>query len=125
MITLLIFQIGILHILTYFSLPAVFEKISDDDKAFKHCMEDIILKLSNVEIMTDANEVTCCKFISAILHASIAIAKKLTSQDIFIVLQKDISGEDATDRIDYTIKSLEDLLYVAEGKPRNIKIGYA
>ncbi|PKC08365.1 hypothetical protein RhiirA5_417002 [Rhizophagus irregularis] len=75
--------------------------------------------------MTDANEATRCEFISAILHASIAIAKKFTSQDIFIVLQKDISGEDATGRLDYAIKSLEDLLCIAEGKPRNIKIGYA
>jgi hypothetical protein len=40
-----------------------------------------------------------CEFIPTILHASIAIAKKLTSQDIFIVLQKDISGEDATGRV--------------------------
>ena len=88
-------------------------------------MEDIILKLSNVETMTDANEATRCEFISAILHASIAIAKKLTTQDIFIVLQKDISGEDATGRVDYAIKSLEDLLCITEGKPRNIKIGYA
>jgi len=78
-ITLLIFQIEVLHILTYFSLPAVFEEISDDDKAFKHCIEDIILKLSNVETMTDANEMTRCEFISSILHASIAIGKKLTS----------------------------------------------
>ncbi len=123
MITLLIFQIGVLHILTYFSLPAVFEEISDD-KAFEHCIEDIILKLSNVETMTDANEATHCEFISAILHASIAIAKKLTSQDIFIVLQKDISGEDSTGRVDYAIKSLEDLLCITKGKPRNIKIGY-
>jgi len=46
--------------------------------------------------MTDANEATCCEFILAILHVSIAIAKKLTSQDIFIVLQKDISGKDTT-----------------------------
>ncbi|RIA80833.1 hypothetical protein C1645_837991 [Glomus cerebriforme] len=67
-----------------------FEKISDDDKAFKHYMEDIILKLSKMETMTDANEAMCCKFISAILHVSIAITKKLTSQDIFIVLQKDV-----------------------------------
>ena len=87
-------------------------------------MEDIILKLSNVETMTDANEATRCEFISSILHASIAIAKKLTSQDIFIVLQKDISGEDATGRVDYAIKSLEDLLCITEGKPRNIKIRY-
>src|SRR6266498_3331254 len=88
-------------------------------------MEDIILKLSNVETMTDANEVTRCKFISAILHASITIAKKLTFQDIFIVLQKDISGEDATGRVDYAIKSLEDFLCITEGKLHNIKIGYA
>jgi len=59
-------------------------------------MEDIILKLLNVKIITDANEATCCEFISAILYVSIAIVKKLTSQDIFIVLQKDISSEDAT-----------------------------
>ena len=59
-------------------------------------MEDIILKLSNVETMTDANEVTCCEFISAILHTSITIIKKLTFQGIFIVLQKEISGEDST-----------------------------
>ncbi|PKC16515.1 hypothetical protein RhiirA5_347608 [Rhizophagus irregularis] len=41
-------------------------------------MEGIVLKLSNVETMTDANEATRCEFISAILHASIAIAKKET-----------------------------------------------
>src|SRR4051794_38222307 len=75
--------------------------------------------------MTDANEATCCEFILVILYASIAIAKKLTSQDIFIVLQKDISSEDATGRVDYAIKSLEELLCITEGKPRNIKIGYA
>src|SRR5438067_5711773 len=108
-----------------FFFSTVFKEINDDDKAFDHCMEDIILKLSNVKTMTNANEVTRCEFISSILHASIAIAKKLTSQDIFIVLQKDISGEDATGRVDYAIKSLEDLLCITEGKPRNIKIRYA
>ena len=58
------------------------------------------------------------------MHLSLQL-KKLTSQDIFIVLQKDVSGEDATGRVDYAIKSLEDLLCITEGKPRNIKIGYA
>ncbi len=103
----------------------VFEEINDDDKAFDHCMEDIILKLSNVKTMTDANEVTHCEFISSILHASIAIAKKLTFQDIFIIFQKDVSGEDTTGRVDYAIKNLEDLLCITEGKPQNIKIRYA
>ncbi|PKY56483.1 hypothetical protein RhiirA4_549253 [Rhizophagus irregularis] len=57
-----------------------------------------------MEIIINANEATCCEFISTILL---------------------FSGEDATGRVDYAIKSLEDLLCVAEGKPRNIKIGYA
>ncbi|RGB23638.1 hypothetical protein C1646_774223 [Rhizophagus diaphanus] len=74
--------------------------------------------------MTDANEATRFKFISAILHTSITIAKKLTSQDIFIVLQKDISGKDATGWMDYAIKSLEELLCITEEKPCNIKIRY-
>jgi len=78
-----------------------------------------------METMTDANEATRCEFISAILHASITITKKLTFQDIFIVLQKDVSGEDATGRVDYAIKSLKDLLCIIEGKSRNIKIEYA
>ena len=50
------------------------------------------------------------------------LLKNFTSQ---IVLQKDISGEDSTGRVDYAIKALEDLLCITEGKPRNIKIGYA
>ena len=53
------------------------------------------------------------------------LSPKNSPQDIFIVLQKDISGEDATGRVDYAIKSLEDLLCITEGKPRNIKIEYA
>ncbi|GBC42280.2 hypothetical protein GLOIN_2v1788170 [Rhizophagus irregularis DAOM 181602=DAOM 197198] len=100
------------------------KEINNEDKAFNHCMKDIILKFSNVETMTDVNKVTHCEFISLILYASIAIAKKLTSQNIFIVLQKNISGEDATGRVDYVIKSLEDLLCITKGKPRNIKIRY-
>ena len=81
-------------------------------------MDYIILKLSNVKTMTDANEATRCKFISAILHASITITKKLTSQDIFIVLQEDIFDR----RVEYAIKVLEDLLCITA---RSIKIGYA
>ncbi|POG60228.1 hypothetical protein GLOIN_2v1788170 [Rhizophagus irregularis DAOM 181602=DAOM 197198] len=69
------------------------KEINNEDKAFNHCMKDIILKFSNVETMTDVNK-------------------------------KNISGEDATGRVDYVIKSLEDLLCITKGKPRNIKIRY-
>ncbi len=78
-----------------------------------------------METMTDANETTCCEFILALLYASITIAKNLTSQDIFIVLQKDILSKDATGQVDYIIKSLEELLCITERKSHNIKIKYA
>ena len=59
-------------------------------------MKDIILKLLDVKTMTDANEAMHCEFILALLYTSITITKNLTSQDIFIILQKDISGENIT-----------------------------
>ncbi|RIB19567.1 hypothetical protein C2G38_2245087 [Gigaspora rosea] len=46
--------------------------------------------------------------------------------DIILKLSnKDISSEKSTGRVDYAIKSVEDLLCVTEAKPRNIRIGYA
>ncbi|RGB27555.1 hypothetical protein C1646_768982, partial [Rhizophagus diaphanus] len=63
----------------------VFEEISDNNKAFEHCIEDIILKLSNIKTIINANKTTHYKFILAILYALITIAKKLTSQDILYI----------------------------------------
>ena len=77
-----------------------------------------------MKTITNTNGVIHYEFISLILHTSITIAKKLTSQDIFIVLQKDISSENAIGRVNYVIKNLENLLYITKGKPCNIKIGY-
>ena len=74
--------------------------------------------------MIEANEATRCEFISSILHASIAIARRLTDKEINIELQRDISGEEASGRVDYAITGMEDLLCITEGKPRNVKIGY-
>jgi len=64
--------------------------------------------------MTDTNEATRCEFISSILHASIAITRKLTNKEIHIELQGDISGEEASGRVDYIISGIEDLLYITE-----------
>jgi len=77
-----------------------------------------------VKTMIDANKTTHCEFISAILYTSIAIAKKLTSQDIFIVFQKDIFGKDTTSRVDYMIKSLENLFCIIKGKLHSSKSFY-
>ncbi len=47
-----------------------------------------------MKIMTNTNKMIHCKFILSIFYTFIAIAKKLIFQEIFIVLQKDIFGED-------------------------------
>ncbi|CAG8789815.1 280_t:CDS:2, partial [Dentiscutata erythropus] len=103
----------------------VYEEIGDDDKALKRCMKEIILRLSNLETIQDStNEATRCVFITSILNASIAITRKLTNNEkIYIAYQDDVSGEDSSGRVDYSIKGYEDLICIAEGKPRNVEIG--
>ncbi|RIB06595.1 hypothetical protein C2G38_2046667 [Gigaspora rosea] len=104
----------------------VFEEIDDDDKALDQCMNEITLRLSNLETMqTNANEATRCVFITSILNASLAIVRRLTNEEkIYMSYQKNISGEEASGRVDYAIKGNEDLMCIAEGKPRNVEIGY-
>ncbi|CAG8730433.1 14483_t:CDS:2, partial [Dentiscutata heterogama] len=104
----------------------VYEEIGDGDKDLKQCMKEIILRLSNLEIMQDStNEATRCIFITSILNASIAITRKLTNdEEIYIAYQDDVSGEDSVGRVDYSIRGNEDLICIAEGKPRNVEIGY-
>ncbi|RHZ80755.1 hypothetical protein Glove_132g73 [Diversispora epigaea] len=104
----------------------VYEEIGDDNKALKQCMEEIILRLANLETMQDStNEATRCVFITSILNASIAITRNLTDNEkIYIAYQDDVSGEDSSGRVDYSIKGYEDLICIAEGKPRNVEIEY-
>src|SRR6185436_9241927 len=89
-------------------------------------MKEIILRLSNLETIQDStNEATRCVFITSILNASIAITRNLTDNEkIYIAYQDDVSGEDSSGRVDYSIKGYEDLICIAEGKPRNVEIGY-
>ncbi len=80
----------------YFFHCTVFEEIDDNDKALEQCINEIILQLTNVKSMIETNEATRCEFISSILHASIAITRRLTNKEINIELQRDISGEEAS-----------------------------
>ncbi|RHZ77899.1 hypothetical protein Glove_169g61 [Diversispora epigaea] len=68
--------------------------------------------------MTDSNEATRCEFISSILMPPLQLFENKPKKKNFIY----VSGEEVSGRVDYTIK--EDLMCIAEGKPRNVKIGY-
>ncbi|RHZ86705.1 hypothetical protein Glove_46g198 [Diversispora epigaea] len=72
-----------------------------------------------------ANEATRCVFITSILNASLAIARRVTEEEkVYISYQRAVSGEEASGRVDYAIKGKEDLVCITEGKPRNVEIGY-
>jgi hypothetical protein len=109
---------------TTHSSYVVFEEIDDDDVDLKHCVGTISRLLTAIETLSDTNEATRCEFISAILLAAVCLARKVSNEDIFISFQKHVAGEEATGRVDYSIQGKENLICIAEGKPRNIKIGY-
>jgi len=77
----------------------------------KQCMNEITLRLSNLETMQDStNEATRCIFITSILNASIAITRNLPTMKRYISHIK-MMYPDASGRVDYSIKGCEDLIY--------------
>ena len=107
----------------------MFEEVDNDDASLQQCIAEIKLHLTNVKSMTDANEATRCEFISPILHASIGIARRLTNKEINIEFQRDISGEEASGRVDYAIKKVidvvnEELIAITEGKQKDLVAGF-
>ncbi|CAG8587122.1 11262_t:CDS:2 [Paraglomus brasilianum] len=99
--------------------------LDKEDKAFRHCISDIIVKLMNMGTVADSNEAMRREYISAILHASVHIARNVTRKEIKIRLEQEIVGEESSGRADYGITDIEDLLCVAEGKQNLPAIGFA
>ncbi|CAG8578223.1 8651_t:CDS:2, partial [Ambispora leptoticha] len=105
-------------------------QFDDDDEEFLHCVKDIKNRLSNMGTVVDSNEAMRCEYISAILHASIRIVRRITEKGLTITPQFEIVGEESTGRVDYAIKKIidkviEDIICVTEGKQYQVSIGYA
>ena len=79
----------------------------------------------NMGTVADSNETMRREYISAILHASVHIARNVTGKEIKIRLEQEIVGEESSGRADYGITDIEDLLCVAEGKQNLPAIGFA
>ncbi|CAG8555280.1 2890_t:CDS:2 [Paraglomus brasilianum] len=60
-----------------------------------------------------------------ILHACITIVKNITGEEISLNPHLEVAGEKSTGRVDYTVKALEELICITEGKPYQIAIGVA
>ena len=76
-------------------------------------------------ILADSNEAMRCEYISAILHASLYIVKRITKKELTLAPQLEVVGEESTGRVDYAIKALEELLCITEGKLHQVVMGFA
>lgn len=99
-------------------------EIEDDNKYFLHCLEDIRLKLYNMGSVVVSNEALRCEFISSILHACVRIVSELTKKKISLRPQLEVVGDESTGRVDYAIKSYEELICITEGKEYDITPGF-
>ena len=77
-------------------------------------------------LLADSNEAMRCEYISTILHASLYIVKRITEkEELTLVPQLEVVGEESTGRIDYAIKALEELICITEGKLHQVTMGFA
>ncbi|CAB4424266.1 unnamed protein product [Rhizophagus irregularis] len=101
-------------------------KLEDNDEELVQCIKEIKRRLGNMgSILADSNEAMRCEYISAILHASLYIVKRITDKELTLAPQLEIVGEESTGRVDYTIKALEELLCITEGKLHQVVMGFA
>src|SRR5438270_13137910 len=76
-------------------------------------------------LLADSNETMRCEYISAILHASLYIVKRITKKELTLAPQLEVVGEESTGRVDYAIKALEELICITEGKLHQVVMGFA
>jgi len=76
-------------------------------------------------MFADSNEAMRCEYISAILHASLYVVKRITDKELTLDPQLEIGGEESTDRIDYSIKALDELFCITEEKIHQVVMGFA
>ncbi|CAG8678277.1 8823_t:CDS:1, partial [Funneliformis caledonium] len=67
-------------------------------------------------MLADSNEVMRCKYILAILHASLYIVKRITKKELTLAPQLEVVSEENTGQVDYAIKALEELICITEEK---------
>ncbi|EXX62886.1 hypothetical protein RirG_157570 [Rhizophagus irregularis DAOM 197198w] len=106
--------------------PATY-KLDDGDEELVQCIKEIKRRLGNMgTLLADSNEAMRCEYISTILHASLYIVKRIISdKELTLVPQLEVVGEESTGRVDYAIKTLEELICITEGKLHQVTMGFA
>src|SRR5947207_9497492 len=77
-------------------------------------------------LLADSNEAMRCEYISTILHASLYIVKRITTdKELTLAPQLEVVSEESTGQVDYAIKALEELICITEGKLHQVTMGFA
>ncbi|CAB4434033.1 unnamed protein product [Rhizophagus irregularis] len=64
--------------------------LEDDDEELIQCVREIKRRLGNMGTLLDSNEAMRCEYISAILHASLYIVKRITEKEITLAPQLEL-----------------------------------
>ncbi|EXX61283.1 hypothetical protein RirG_172610 [Rhizophagus irregularis DAOM 197198w] len=100
--------------------------LEDNDEELIQCVKEIKRRLGNMgTLLADSNEAMRCEYISAILHASLYIVKRITEKEITLAPQLEVVGEENTGRVDYAVKALEELICITEGRLYQVVMGFA
>src|SRR4051812_16830481 len=76
-------------------------------------------------MLVNSNEIMCCKYISAILHASLYIVKRIIKKELTLAPQLEVVSEESTGRVDYAIKALKKLICITEEKLHQVVMSFA
>ena len=62
----------------------------------QQCIKEIKRRLGNMgTLLADSNEAMRCEYISAILHASLYIVKRITNKELTLAPQLEVVGEES------------------------------
>ncbi|PKC71351.1 hypothetical protein RhiirA1_532058 [Rhizophagus irregularis] len=77
--------------------PPTTYPLKDEDMELQQCIKEIKRRLGNMGTMlADSNEAMRCEYISAVLHASLYIVKRITDKELTLSPQLEIVGEENT-----------------------------
>lgn len=98
--------------------------LTDEEVELQHCITEIKRRLRNMgPVIADSNEALRNQFVSPILHAALSIVR-ITNKEIILLPQSEIVDDEYTGRVDYRVKSLEELICITESKQYFVNIGF-
>ncbi|GBC04670.1 hypothetical protein RclHR1_00580035 [Rhizophagus clarus] len=102
-----------------------FFSLTDEEVELQQCITEIKCRLRNMgPVISDSNEALRNEFVSPILHAALNIVRRITNKEIVLYPRFEIMSDENTGRVEYGVKSLEELICITESKQYFVNIGF-